>query len=735
MSRKKAILKIRLKSDLCAGSGYSFAGIVDSDVCYNQNGFPYILGRRIKGCLREAAELIEAEDIDKIFGTGGDSKPGSLMVGNAYPENFAHMDDEISKLKSSGSPYADYVGEQSIIGQFTSVKSQTKIDSKTGVAKENSLRYTRVVNRFSPVDGTENVFCAEIEYDCDTEQLLRIVKAFRHMGMNRNRGLGNISCTLEDIKELDTKPLPQVGIGQEQIMLTYLVKNVQPLVMSGSSDVESDNFVRGQSVLGMLAGEYLKYEGSSPEDEAFQDIFVRGKASFSNLTVSSCQEDIHTYTPAPLYINKLKISKKLINVIKHEPEDVEDVYKKTEGNIPQKMKNQFMYQYSDGSIHLMELEKDIVLHHSTRAPYDEGKSQENPDGREGILYSMEVLQEGQYLAGTIVTEARYKNIILALLDADVLRFGKSKSAQYGACKVVKVVETPMTAKKSFKAGDKVLVTFNSDAVFTDDRGYTTRGEAVAELVAKQLGMTVVDPVIYMETDVVYGYNTTWNLKKPSVPVVKAGSAMMYTLTEDAEVDAWAVGERCHEGFGQVDVCSVDAMSYVVKVRDDAESSAAELNACKSLVKSIMLSEIADMLKSKAYGIKGMNMSPSTLGRVTLMLRESLNKTKLSSVDRFKDFYERVESIKRDGERDEIKKLVKGNIFKADSKTKVAELDEKSFFNGLVYYKSEDEEFVKLIDLYREAVADDDQFEKLLCDMWGEYLMHILVYQKYIGKNK
>ena len=67
MSRKKAILKIRLKSDLCAGSGYSFAGIVDSDVCYNQNGFPYILGRRIKGCLREAAELIEAEDIDKIF--------------------------------------------------------------------------------------------------------------------------------------------------------------------------------------------------------------------------------------------------------------------------------------------------------------------------------------------------------------------------------------------------------------------------------------------------------------------------------------------------------------------------------------------------------------------------------------------------------------------------------------------------------------------------------------------
>ena len=52
---KKAKIKITLKSDLCAGSGYSYAGIIDSDICYSKNGIPYIPARRIKGCLREAA--------------------------------------------------------------------------------------------------------------------------------------------------------------------------------------------------------------------------------------------------------------------------------------------------------------------------------------------------------------------------------------------------------------------------------------------------------------------------------------------------------------------------------------------------------------------------------------------------------------------------------------------------------------------------------------------------------
>lgn len=48
-------LEIILNSDLCAGNGESAGNSVDSDVCIDDAGIPYIPSRRIKGCLKQAA--------------------------------------------------------------------------------------------------------------------------------------------------------------------------------------------------------------------------------------------------------------------------------------------------------------------------------------------------------------------------------------------------------------------------------------------------------------------------------------------------------------------------------------------------------------------------------------------------------------------------------------------------------------------------------------------------------
>jgi len=145
MDRKKAKLKIMLKSDLCAGSGYSYAGIIDSDICYNENGIPYIPARRLKGCLREAAKLI-GEDERALFGESGSNSMCGICIGNAYPEGYTEIDEEIEGLKNSG--YADILGTQKILEIFTYIKAQTAIDKETGSSKKNSLRYTRVVNKY-----------------------------------------------------------------------------------------------------------------------------------------------------------------------------------------------------------------------------------------------------------------------------------------------------------------------------------------------------------------------------------------------------------------------------------------------------------------------------------------------------------------------------------------------------------------------------------------------------------
>ena len=57
---KKYKLKIELLSDLCVANGGVYNSMLDTDVCSDAYGLPYIPGKRIKGCLRECA--LELQD-------------------------------------------------------------------------------------------------------------------------------------------------------------------------------------------------------------------------------------------------------------------------------------------------------------------------------------------------------------------------------------------------------------------------------------------------------------------------------------------------------------------------------------------------------------------------------------------------------------------------------------------------------------------------------------------------
>ena len=92
------------------------------------------------------------------------------------------------------------------------VQAQTQI-GESGVAQDGSLRFTRVVrqNNFAQKEKAL-VFEAPISYTCRKEErevlenvLLRIMKATRHIGMKRNRGLGNIQIEMGEGRELYSK--------------------------------------------------------------------------------------------------------------------------------------------------------------------------------------------------------------------------------------------------------------------------------------------------------------------------------------------------------------------------------------------------------------------------------------------------------------------------------------------------------------------------------------------------
>ena len=312
MGGRKYELVITLKSDLCAGSGYSYAGIVDSDVCYDSNGFPYIAARRLKGCLREAAELIgfTKEEIGKIFGQGGEEKVSGIYIDNAYIENYEELRRDCEKLDKQ---YCKYITRQNILSQFTSVKAQTKIE-KSGTAKDNSLRFTRTVNHYSPLDPKREMrFRAQVEMPDEPERneaareknleetvdkLKKIAKALRNIGMNRNRGLGSVKCSLEgpvvekrqdseDGKNTDSgRPdIENIEISddEKEYILRYSVRNISPLILSTTNDFKTEKYISGRSVLGFFAGAYLRSAGKSADSEDFKNIFLRNQVKFGAL--------------------------------------------------------------------------------------------------------------------------------------------------------------------------------------------------------------------------------------------------------------------------------------------------------------------------------------------------------------------------------------------------------------------------------------------------------------------
>lgn len=98
------LMKIRLLSDLCVADGGIYNSSIDTDICYDSYGLPFIPAKRIKGCLRECG--IELRDwgeelpLEEIFGAEG-NRAGKLIIRNAYlPERTAYV-KEIRKADGS----------------------------------------------------------------------------------------------------------------------------------------------------------------------------------------------------------------------------------------------------------------------------------------------------------------------------------------------------------------------------------------------------------------------------------------------------------------------------------------------------------------------------------------------------------------------------------------------------------------------------------------------------------
>jgi len=177
--------KIEILSEWHIGSGLGAGAETDAEILKDEQGLPYIPGKTIKGLLKDAfidiadvqSDIISHDDIVRIFGNYNIESNKSI-AGHSYFENATLEPTESAEIVGNGL--------QNFL--FKNIAS-TAID-KNGIADDKSLRTMEVCMPLK-LHGTINV------EEADKEKIKIAAKWARHLGINRNRGLGRCKFIIE----------------------------------------------------------------------------------------------------------------------------------------------------------------------------------------------------------------------------------------------------------------------------------------------------------------------------------------------------------------------------------------------------------------------------------------------------------------------------------------------------------------------------------------------------------
>lgn len=166
--------KITFLSDWHCGSGLSGGAEADATVIKDDRNLPYIAGKTIKGLLKEALEdMTEVKqcsenDINAIFGIEAYDKNDK----KAFFSNATLSKDERKDITPALSDFLYRNIASTQIGQ-------------NGTAKGNSLRVMEVCIPITLEGKIMGIASKE-----QINLLTKALKWVRHLGVNRNRGLG-----------------------------------------------------------------------------------------------------------------------------------------------------------------------------------------------------------------------------------------------------------------------------------------------------------------------------------------------------------------------------------------------------------------------------------------------------------------------------------------------------------------------------------------------------------------
>ena len=687
----KKKLQIKLKSDLCAGSGEGLGSLIDTDICYDNFGLAYIPSKRLKGLIKEA--FVEYSDWAKneansemferiskeLFGVENSNNSCNLKIDNAYLENADLIEDEIPKIEDR---YQKYVSKQRIINLNTDIRYQTAVEQETGVAKENSLRSIRVLN-------SGETFFAIIE--CETEEELDIlnkcVKLVTHIGNNRTRGFGEIECKLLDMEEENQEYVTHKFEPEKEYEIKLILKAESNIMVSKQFSEITENYIPGSNIMGSFASKYIKdndindFENLTDE---YINLFLNGNVKYSNAYITE-KDGYVQYYPAPLSYSKVKNKSKVYHNKMFDVNET-DIQLSNFGD---------KFVTLDENNYVKEVDTIEHYHHQRAKDLSIGHVSTGNDG--GTFYQFLSIEKGQYFMTSINGKGKYLDKLSKYLkENEILRVGKSKTAEYGKLKITNIKISEDIEKR--KKYNKFAVILTSALILLDEENVQiakdkeTLIKTLKNLFKNENLKDVKSFIGYTEES---GFNAIWNLPKEQVVSYSAGTTIVFESSESIELkEKYIIGERTNEGYGQLIVYSLDEKNDSTLKLNEYKQNEKEIEYSKlnketrkllnKSIKKVINEEILEnAFNTVTSNYNKVNINNTTIGRILLMLKESKN---------YADFDENVNGIK------DVKKL--DNVIKIiENKDRIYSLQAyKDYEGGLksitgVIQESEKEKFI------------------------------------------
>lgn len=542
-------IRVELLSDTCFSSGEVYNSAVDTDVFRDENGIPVIGGKRLKGCIREAAEELRdwgyMIDVEGIFGSKYD-RNSAIHISDARPEQY---DQYISELSMRNDPML--VHPSRVLDAFTYIRTQTAVDQE-GIADRNTLRSIRVIKK-----GL--VFFAPVEFRCSDEkkheyedQMVKICKVVRHMGLNRTRGMGSVKVSFEmDIPEIfkDRKPefiIAECQEGMSYSKLDYMLYLHSAVLCKSAAGGQTVccPYIEGAKILGMIAEAY-KTEGKGNEEFAKD---TKDQALIcSNAYISDGRKRFEP-ADASLFVVKDDPRKgrcKAVDIGELRDDEIEKL---------SPLGDKFIC-YNGQQAEEKKVDMEIRYHHSR--PADKSIGHVVSSDSDNQMYQIESISAGQTFTGYILGSSDQIRKICDLFEKrNHYRIGYNRSAEYGE---VSIHVVGLSENNEIDEGDSVdrfLLRLNSPAILRRENGMVSPDE---EVLLDQLKRKLDLPDLAIEKRFlrfteIGGYNVTWNARKPSISVFDKGTAFVMKSPAPIcleKINRIWIGERNMEGYGEI----------------------------------------------------------------------------------------------------------------------------------------------------------------------------------------